>query len=124
MKQLANFVKIMPLSDYQAFDGTNMTGSSAPDLILSENDLQLQDEPSNTRAGVLYEQSLNVVTARLSDSLRKKYANRRPVMAVIHDDLGAPHLWGDGNQKLYILITPGLHNDSISLFRKATSPAL
>jgi len=42
----------------------------------------------------------------------------------LYDDLSAPHLWGDANQKLYILITPGLHNDSISLFRKATAPVL
>jgi len=124
MKQLANFIKIMPLSDYQAFDGTNMTGSSAPDLLLSENDLQLLDEPSSTRAGILYEQNLKVITGRLSDTTRKKYSNRRPVMALVYDDLGAPHLWGDANQKLYILITPGLHNDSILLFRKATSPVL
>lgn len=124
MKQLANYIRIMPLSDYQSFDGNTMSGYSTPDLILSENDLDLQDEPATSNAGVLYTQKLEIVTERLSDTLRKKYANKRAVMVLLYDDQEISHLWGDENQKLYILITPGIYNDSITLTRKAISTVL
>ncbi len=123
MKQLSNFIKIMPLSDFTSFDGTNMSGSSVPDLIQSTNDLQFEELPQYSAPGVIYNQSLSLITTgKLSDAQRKKYSRRRPVVVLVYDENGVASLWGNDDERVRITITPKTDRDILELDRKATTP--
>ena len=124
MKQLSNFIRIMPLAHFQSFDGTTLTGLSEPDLINGKNDLELMETPQSNSPGLIYEQSLNVVCTKLSAALRKKYAHQQPVVVLIYDDADNPQLWGDSDEKLRVTITPKIYYDILSLNRKSATPLL
>ncbi len=122
MKHLANYFKIMLLADFVSFDGTDMIGSSDPELIVCTNDLLFDEPPRSGEAGTFYEQSLRAVSPKLTATQREKYATRRPVMVLLYDDQGTPHLWGDNSLKLRISIDPKINEDVIELTRTALSP--
>ena len=123
MKQLSNFIRIMPLSDYESFDGTNMSGSTEPDLILAKNNLQYDEVPQPGSAGVIFNQSLGLITDdKLNAAQRKKYANLRPVVVLIFDENGVPVLWGTDDERLRIMVTPKPDRDVLEFDRKSVTP--
>ena len=112
----------MVLDDFLSFDGTDLVGSSAPELIVCTNDLQFDEAPRSADPGTYYEQSLRAVTGKLTTAQREKYATRRPVVVLLYDDQGTPHLWGDASYKLTISINPKTDSDVIELTRSAMQP--
>jgi hypothetical protein len=123
MKHLANYISIMPLSHFESFNGTILSGSSEPDLILAQNDLQLKEQPQSTSPGTIFNQSMSITTIeKLSDAIRKKYANHRPVIALVYDETGTASLWGSDDERLRVTISPGTDRDVIELDRKSVTP--
>jgi len=122
MKQLSNYIKIIPLDYFESFDGSVISGSVEPDLILSKNDLILKETPKKNDAGIYYDQKLTVITLKLSDTIRKLYQNRRTVVVLLYDDNGAPYIWGSDLYRLRITITPNIDEDSLELESTSTSP--
>lgn len=122
MKNLANYFKIVPLSDFSGFDGTQLItiSTNEPDHIPTNNDLVLMDTPdTGSRAGSVYKQSLRAVTDKLTDAQRAVYVNRRPVIVLLFTDDGAPVLWGSANYLLRISITPTPDADILDFSRIA-----
>lgn len=123
MKHLSNYITIMPLSHFESFNAGVLSGSSDPDLILSQNDLQLDENPQNNTPGTIYIQRMSITTVeKLSDAQRKKYKNLRPVVAVVYDDLGNGTLWGSDDERLRITISPRTDHDILELDRKSVTP--
>lgn len=108
-KKLADYLKMVPLSDFKSFDGTSLitVSGSVPDHIVANNNLELADKPeTGGNAGTFYKQSLRVVCDKLSDAQRKVYTARRPVVVLLFFDDGTSLLWGNSDQKLRITISP------------------
>lgn len=124
MRDLSNFIKIVPLSDFQSFDGTDIitVSGSDPDLIPSNNDLKFEETPEKTRSGVIYNQSLTVVCDKLSESLRTRYQNNRPVVVQLFTDDNVSRQCGDDSTRARILITPGTDYDILTINRKSKKP--
>ena len=125
MKTLADFLKIVPLSDFQSFDGEHLVtiSGNAPDHIVANNNLVLDDIPeTGSPAGTFYKQSLMAVTDKLTDARRLVYVLRRPVVVLLFSDTGVPVLWGNAEEKLRITITPTPNEDILNFSRKALSP--
>lgn len=122
MKHLANFIRILPLTDFESFDGTQLIGKSGaqPDLLVSTKDLTLEPKPGNSSAGTFYTEELQLVSDKLTETQQKKYCNRRPVIALLYDDSGNPILWGDADQRLRVVLTPGIDADILDFSRKTT----
>jgi len=124
MRHLSNFLRVVPFSDFESFDGTKLVASSEPDLLLSLNDLNLDEKPSLNRGGTLYDQSLEVVCQKLSDTLRERYPERTKVVVLLYDDAQQPVLWGGDAYYLRISLAPKTDTDVITLTRKATRALL
>lgn len=125
MKKLADYFKIVPLSDFQSFDGQHLITISGkdPDHVVANNNLNLVDEPeTGSRASSFYKQSLRAVSDKLTDAQRKVYVSRRPVVVLLFTDDGAPVLWGNADQKLRITITPTTDADIMDFKRSALVP--
>jgi len=122
MKNLANYFKIVPLSDYSNFDGLQLItiSGSDPDHIPTNNDLVLADTPeAGSGSGPIYKQSLRAVTDKLTDAQRAIYVTRRPVMVLLFTDTGAPVLWGSTDRQLRITLTPTPDADILDFKRTA-----
>jgi hypothetical protein len=121
MKTLANYLKIIPLSDYNSFDGERLITNSGnePDHIPTNNDLVLTDTPDAGSAGTIYKQSLRAVTDKLTDAQRAVYVTRRPVMVLLFTDDGTPVLWGSADYPVRITITPTPDVDILDFKRTA-----
>lgn len=125
MKNLANYFKIVPLSDYNSFDGERLITNSGnePDHIPTNNDLVLADTPeAGSGSGPIYKQSLKAVTDKLTDAQRAVYVTRRPVMLLLFTDDGAPVLWGSTDHQLRITLTPTPDVDILEFKRIALKP--
>ena len=125
MKTLADYFKIVPLSDFQSFDGEHLVTISGknPDHVVANNNLVLADTPeTGSGAGTFYKQSLQAVTDKLSDDQRLVYVARRPVIVLLFTDTGAPVLWGNAEEKLRITLTPTPDADILNFTRAALSP--
>lgn len=124
-KTLADYLEIVPLSDFESFDGEHLVTISgkAPDHILCNNNLVLDDTPeTGGRAGTFFKQSLLAVTDKLSPEQRLVYVPRRPVIVLLFTDAREPVLWGNADEKLRITITPTPDADILNFNRKALSP--
>jgi len=123
MKHLANYIKILPLTDFDSFDGTTLISKSGndPDLIISNNNLVFDPKPQSSAAGPFYTEDLRVVTDKLSDDQRKVYSSRRPVVVLLFDDQANPIVWGNEDQKVRVTLTPNTDSDIIDLTRKTTT---
>lgn len=121
MKTLANYFKIVPLTDYTGFDGEHLITNSGnePDHIPTNNDLVLADTPEVGNGGTTYKQSLRAVTDKLTDAQRAVYVTRRPVMVLLFTDTGAPVLWGSADYPVRITITPTPDVDILDFKRTA-----
>jgi len=122
MKHLGNYIKILPLTDFDSFDGTTLISKSGndPDLIISNKDLVFDPKPQSSGAGPFYTEDLRVVTDKLSDDQRKVYSSRRPVVVLLFDDQANPIVWGNEDQKVRVTLTPNTDSDIIDLARKTT----
>lgn len=120
MKHLANYIKILPLTDFDSFDGTTLISKSGndPDLIIANNDLVFDPKPQTSGAGPFYAEDLKVVTNKLSTDQRKVYSSRRPVVVLLFDDQANPIIWGNEEQKVRVTLTPNADSDVIDLSRK------
>lgn len=124
-KNLAEYFKIVPLSDFQSFDGEHLVtiSGNAPDHILCNNNLVLADDPeTGSRAGIFYKQSLRAVTDKLPEAQRSVYVPRRPVVVLLFTDIGEPVLWGNAEQMLRVSLTPTPDADILNFTREALSP--
>lgn len=125
MKILANYFKIVPLSDFNSFDGERIITNSGnePDHIPTNNDLVLTDTPeTGSGSGSVYKQSLKAVTDKLTESHRAVYVTSRPVMVLLFTDDGAPVLWGSKDYPLRITLTPTPDADILDFKRTALKP--
>ena len=125
MKTLADYFKIVPLSDFESFDGEHLVtiSGNAPDHIVANNNLVLEDSPdTGSRAGTFYKQSLQAVTDKLSEYQRMVYVARRPVVVLLFTDTGEPILWGNAEEKLRITLIPTPDADILNFNREALSP--
>jgi len=122
MKQLSDYLKILPLTDYDSFDGSSLISKShvAPDHIVSNNNLVFNTKPENSPAGDYFTETLRVITDKLTDSQREKYTSRRPVVVLLFTDIAEPVLWGDADEKVRATVTPSIDYDIIDLTRKTT----
>jgi len=122
MKTLANYFKIVPLTDYNNFDGEQLITNSGsnPDHIPTNNNLVLADIPDDgSGAGPLFKQSLKAVADKLTEAQRSVYVTRRLVMVLLYTDDGAPVLWGSTDYPVRITITPTPDVDIIEFKRIA-----
>ena len=125
MKTLANYFKMVPISDFSSFDGEKIITISGADAdhIPTNNELVLTEAPeTENAAGSVYKQSLRAVTDKLTDAQREVYVNRRPVIVLLFTDDGEPVLWGSADNKLRITITPTPDADIIDFSRTALEP--
>jgi len=124
MKHIADFIKILPLTDYLNFaDSTLVSKSGAdPDLIKANNFAVFDSTPESSLAGPFYTEKVRITTDKLTEEQRKKYTSMRPVIVLLFDDQGNPVLWGDLDQKVRITINPLPDSDIIDLVRKTTKP--
>lgn len=122
MKHLSNYISILPLTDFDSFDGSKLISKSGthPDKIVSNNDLVFDPKPETGGGGSFYTEELKVVTEKLEDVQRAKYCKRRPVVVLLFDDEATPILWGDANQKVRVTLTPNLDGDVLDFVRKTT----
>jgi len=122
MKHLAEFVQILPLSDFESFDGTSLISKSGvnPDTIIANNNLLFSTRPETSAAGPFFTEQLQIATDKLAASQRKVYFNRMPVIVLLFTDVNEPVVWGDLDQKVRISITPNTDYDVIDLVRKTT----
>lgn len=123
MKHLANYIKILPLTDFLSSDGTTLISKSGanPDRIIANNDLVFDTKPETSGAGTFYTEELRVVTDKLTDDQRAVYCSRRPVVVLLFDDRGNPILWGNDEQKVRVTLTPNTDRDILDLVRKTTT---
>ena len=125
MKTLSNIIEIIPLDEFQSFDGTHLVSSSdtAADIFPSLNTPAFDEKPKTGEAGTIYPQTFTIITdGKLTDAQKQRYPARRPVVAVIKTDDGVSHLLGDTGQKLRISVTPALDYDQLDFNRNALSP--
>lgn len=124
MKHLANFLKILPLTDFDLFDGETLVSKSGadPDVIYADNNIEFDPRPEDSPAGPFYTEPVRIVSAKLTDELRKRYTSKRAVIVLLFDDQGNPVLWGDLDQKVRITINPTPDSDVIDFVRKTTKP--
>jgi len=124
MKHLANYIKILPLTDYESFDGESLISKSgaAADLIIANNELVFNPLPESSGGGPRYSEELSVVTDKLSKSQREVYCSLRPVVVLLFEDTGTPIIWGDAEQKVRITLTPNTDRDILDLKRITTTP--
>ena len=122
MKHLANFVRILPLTDFNSFDGSMLISKSGsePDLFISDKDVVFDPNPGDSRAGTFYTEEVRLVCSKLTAQQRDKYTSRRPVVVLLYDDNGTPILWGNEDQKVRVTLTPNVDNDIIDMVRKTT----
>lgn len=126
MKHFANYVDIYPESVVSSIVGTTITTSdgSEADRIRAFSNVELVETPGNQNGNIFYEQSTRIVTSeKMSDELRGKYGNNRPVVVLLYDDQGNAMVWGDG-EKARMLITPNFENDVLVISRKSVEPVL
>lgn len=123
MKHLANYIRLLPLTDFLSFDGTKLISKSGsdPDILVSRNDLVFDPKPGNGGGGTFYTEEIRVVTDKLTESQRSVYCNRRPVVVLLYDDKGTPILWGEADQKVRVTLTPNIDSDILDLARKTTT---
>lgn len=123
MKHLANYIKILPLTNYLANDGSELISKSGSDsdLIIANNDLVFDPKPGTSGAGTFYTEELRVVTDKLTDDQRAVYCSRRPVVVLLFDDQANPILWGNDEQKVRVTLTPNPDRDILDLVRKTTT---
>lgn len=123
MKQLAEFVQILPLSDFESFDGTTLISKSGtdPDTIIANNNLIFSTRPESSPAGPFFTEQLQIVSDKLDAGLRKIYFNQMPVVVLLFTDVNEPVLWGNMEQKVRISIAPNTDYDVIDLVRKTTT---
>lgn len=123
MKHLANYIKILPLTDFDSFDGSTLISKSGadPDQIIANNDLVFDPKAGESGAGPFYTEELSIVSDKLTDLQRKVYCSKRPVIVLLFDDQENPVLWGDADQKVRATLTPNIDQDIIDLVRKTTT---
>jgi hypothetical protein len=123
MKHLADYIQILPLTDFDSFNGTTLISKSGadPDRLIANNRLVFDPKPESSAAGPFYTESLKVVVDKLTDDQRTNYTSRRPVVVLLFDDTGTPVLWGDAEQKVRVTITPNTDYDILDLVRKTTT---
>ncbi len=122
MKHLADYIKILPLTDFNSFDGITLLSKSGsdPDHLVANNRLVFDTKPEDSGGGPFYTEQLNIVTDKLTDAQRKNYTSRRPVMVLLFTDSGETLLWGNAEQKVRATLTPNTDYDVIELIRKTT----
>jgi len=122
MKTLVDNFEMVPLSDFQSFDGQHLItiSGTSPDQFIANNNMALVDDPeTGGRAGTFYKQSLRAVTDKLDERQRSVYTARRPVVVLLFTDDRSPVLWGNADQKLRITITPTPASDILDFTRSA-----
>ena len=114
MKHLADFVQILPLSDFDLFDGSTLISKSGADSdrMVSNNPIVFEINPEVSGAGPFYTEKIRITSEKLSDSIRNKYTSLRAVEVLLFDDDQNPLLWGN--------LDPNTDYDVIDLVRKTT----
>lgn len=123
MKHLANYIKILPMTDFDSFNGSTLISISGadPDLIIANNDLVFDPKTEESGAGPFYTEELSIVTDKLTDLQRTVYCSKRPVVVLLFDDQENPVLWGDADQKVRATLTPNIDSDILDLKRVTTT---
>lgn len=127
MKHFANYIEIYPESVVDSIDETTVTTSDASeaDRIIAKQNVVLNETPGEDNGNSFFSQQLNVVSdGKLSDEIRSKYVNKRPVVVRLFTDDQAALLLGDKQMKARITITPNLESDVITVDRNSINPIL
>ena len=105
MKSLSNYLKIMPLNNYESINGNDLIGTIDQLFIKTTNDLEVEEKPNKKSGGRFIDQYMKAVSSVLSESDKKTYPAAIPVMVLLFTDDGTPVLWGGEEQKLRLTIT-------------------
>lgn len=129
MKHFANYIDIYPESVVSTINTTTgvvtTSDASEPDRIYSFTNVNVPETPGTQNGNIYYQQNARIVSSeKLSDALRSKYGNNRPVVVVLYDDRGDKTIWGDKTEKARVLIAPNLESDVLSISRKSINPLL
>lgn len=129
MKHFANYIDIYPESVVSTINTTTgvvtTSDASEPDRIYSFTNVNVPETPGTQNGNIYYQQNARIVSSeKLSDTLRSKYGNNRPVVVVLYDDQGDKTIWGDKTEKARVLIAPNLESDVLSISRKSINPLL
>lgn len=129
MKHFANYIDIYPESVVSTINTTTgvvtTSDASEPDRIYSFTNVNVPETPGTQNGNIYYQQNARIVSSeKLSDALRSKYGNNRPVVVVLYDDQGDKTIWGDKTEKARVLIAPNLESDVLSISRKSINPLL
>lgn len=122
MIHLANFIKIVPFHQYTSFDGTDITANVDVLTLKSETDITLDEEPDISEAGTKYKQSFQIVSEKLSETIRAMYPPNIPVVALIYTDNQQVNILGNEDSKLRLTIQPTPNEDICSFYRETLTP--
>lgn len=119
MKQLANYIKIVPFHQYVSFNGTDITANVEVLILYSNTPIQFNEDPDNKNGNPYYKQSFQLVTDKLSANIRNMYPAKIPVVVLLYTDDQQPHILGNENSKLRLTIQPTPNEDILSFSREA-----
>lgn len=123
MNQICNYIDLVPLSQVEAIENNTIVLKSGykSDRILSEVSVQWNETPSVSSAGVVYNQTLRLVSPKLTPELKAKYPVTLPVAVIMYDDQGS-HVIGDLSELARITTVPNPDTDSIQIACNRTTP--
>ena len=123
IKQLCNYIDIVPLSGVQSIENNtiNLKLGITVDRIRSEVTPTWSETPSTSTSGTVFNQAFRIVSNKITQDLRAKYPNTLPVVVIMYDDEGS-HVLGDLSEFARITIIPSLDKDSIQIAASRTIP--
>lgn len=125
-RQIANFIDVIPTSDVESISGSTITPKSGKSLdrIWATNNLVPDESPGVDRGNSLFNQSLKLITDKLTADLSARYRNRRPVVVLLYTIEGSAILWGDIGVPVRVNLSPKPDRDQLDFTRSAVDSLL